>query len=135
MWVRKGDRETAAKHPRVWMCLRGPAVVFLFGFLAMVGGGVEGPRTSVEAWPQSFSEILYCAAVFATAAAIAVYVLQLILRRPLDLVGMLFAGHVKVVICNSCYRVKERDAATKCECGGTFEDFDRWTWVEDEEGE
>jgi hypothetical protein len=74
------------------------------------------------------SDILAVATIVAAVVAIAGYALQLVLRRtirPLD-------TGVKVLICDTCHRVKHRDGENKCECGGTFDDFDKWTWIDDE---
>jgi len=35
------------------------------------------------------------------------------------------------VICNSCHHIKTRDNALSCECGGTFEPFENWKWIDD----
>ncbi len=34
-------------------------------------------------------------------------------------------------ICNTCYSVVPRSKLKKCECGGKYEPFENWKWVED----
>jgi hypothetical protein len=122
-----------AKHGCVWLSFRGPAVVFVVCFVASVGIAIEGPRApTIQPWPDSWSEILSGATFIAAVAAVATYVLQLILQRPFDLLAI----HAKIDMCDSCHRVKHWDSVSKCECGGAFDDFDKWTWVDgDEKGE
>lgn len=71
--------------------------------------------------------MLVVATIFAMVVAIACYALQLILRREIDPL----ASHAKVEICDTCHRVKRRNGESKCECGGTFEDLDKWIWTDD----
>ena len=58
------------------------------------------------------------------------YILQFTLRSkdPLRL------GGSKIVMCNTCYRVKHVDGKDSCECGGKFEDFDTWKWEKEDDG-
>ena len=63
----------------------------------------------------------------AAAVALVVYVLQLLLRREID--PLRVGG--KVVICEKCNRIQHPNCAGRCECGGKFDDFDNWTWIDD----
>ena len=38
---------------------------------------------------------------------------------------------MSTVICNGCHEVKTVDGAFTCNCGGTFEPFANWEWVDD----
>jgi len=130
MWMRKSDQQMARERSRLWLSFRGPVVLFLIVFIGGIGIAIQGPRRNAGEghWPTTLSAIFINATMIATVAAIAGYALQLVLRRtirPLD-------TGVKVVICDTCYRVKRRDGENKCECGGTFDDFDKWTWIDDE---
>ena len=131
MWVRKSNQEMTERDGRMssWSFVRGPVAVFFLCFVATVGVGNVTPRAQTPQFfgPSSWSEVLSGAAVMATVAAAMTFVLQIILRRPLDPLTM----RAKIVMCDSCHRVKHRDSVSKCECGGTFNDLDRWTWVDD----
>jgi hypothetical protein len=133
MWVRKSEQQMAAERSRPWLSFSGPAVLFVICFLADLGIALRGPfyPTGQGHWPVTWSAMLGGAAFVATVVAIATYILQLVLRRRLDP----WAIHAKVVICDTCHRVKHRDAENKCECGGAFDDFNKWTWIGDEEAE
>lgn len=131
MWVRKSDHQMAREHSRVWLSFRGPAIWFLICFVATIALAIQGPRAPVgqRRWPDSWCEALVWAAFDGTVAAAVVYILQIILRRRLNPLTI----HAKVVMCDSCHRVERRDSVSKCECGGTFDDFDNWTWIEGDE--
>jgi hypothetical protein len=73
------------------------------------------------------SKILARSAIAALVAAVAAYILQIVCRKRL---GSLFTP-TRVVICDRRYRVKHADNKAQCDCGGVFEDFDRWTWTDE----
>lgn len=127
MWVCKSDAQIVRERSRVWLSFSGPAVLFLICFLAGIGIGIQGPRRGAGEghWPDTLPKILCDAAVISTVVAIAGYVLQIVRRRKLDSLVV----PIKVVMCDTCHRVKHRDRENKCECGGTFDDFDKWTWI------
>jgi hypothetical protein len=129
MWMRKDNKIVARERRRVWLCFRGPVLLFVICFLADFVLGIQGPRQSVAGthWPDTFSKILRDAVCIATIVAVAGYALQIVFRRKLDPLAI----HAKVVICDTCHRVKHRDGDGNCECGGMFDDFDNWTWVEE----
>jgi hypothetical protein len=126
MWIRKSDQQMATERSRLWLSFSGPAILFLVSFLACIRLALEGPRRPGQvSWPSTWSEILGGAAFMAAVVAIASYVIQLVRQRKI-------ADGAKVDICNTCYRVRHRDGKSKCECGGTFDDFDHWTWIDDQ---
>jgi hypothetical protein len=128
MWVRKSDQQVVKRPGRVLSFFRAPMAWFLVGFVVSVGIALRGPMYPVRSfWPATWSEILLRASQIGLALAIVVLALQLILRRSISF----RASSAKVVICNKCHRVKHRDRDGACECGGNFEDFDNWTWIED----
>jgi hypothetical protein len=134
MWIRKSDEQAASerRHERrqVWLSYEEPAVVFLVCLVGFVGRSIIGPSRPVQAaGPTSFHEIFVVAAAVATMAAIVGYGLQIIFGRRLF---SLVPGP-KVDMCDTCHRVKRRDTESTCECGGSFEDIEEWTWVDDEE--
>lgn len=127
MWIRKSEEQISSERNHLWLSLRGPAVLFLICFLAGIGIAVQGPRSGGDvSWPHTWFEVLRNATSIAMIAAIIGYVLQLVLRKKLNPL----ANHAKIVICDTCYRVKHRDCENKCECGGTFDDLDNWTWID-----
>lgn len=136
MWVRKTDEQKAKERRRLWFSFSGPALLFIGGFLAVVVKVLIGshPPARSSNWPGSWSQIfprlvvaiVLFAACIGIVVALSGYILQLILGRKI-----LGVGGAKVVMCNTCYRVKRRDRENQCECGGEFEDFDNWTWVDD----
>jgi len=78
--------------------------------------------------------------------SISVFILGFILFFVLSYLGQILTGNllifaldfygapVSTVICNTCHRTKTMDKALLCDCGGTFEPFENWKWVEDEKG-
>jgi hypothetical protein len=134
MWVRKSDEQVAAGRKRLSLSFGGPIIVFVLGFIMEFGLTIIGekrPATPVY-WPGTWAdlvELLPRATVGGTIAgalaAVGLYIWQLVYGRDV------LKGNVKTVICNACYRVKRENGESKCQCGGMFEDFDKWTWVDD----
>jgi hypothetical protein len=40
-------------------------------------------------------------------------------------------GDRMMLICDKCSRIKNYDKTNRCECGGTFINFDEVKWIED----
>lgn len=135
MWVRKNDRRVSKRAGRVWPFLRSSLVWFFLGFVLSVGITLRGPMRGVcNSWPTTWCDTLTFAAQVGAVLAIVAFAFQLILQRRISFFECLEEGdssNAKVVICNECHRVKNRDRDDTCECGGSFEDFDDWTWIED----
>ena len=125
MWVRKSSEKTAREHRRLWLSIRGPVAWFVVVYVAEVAFAIQGPYRHVDHWPSTLSQILSGAALIAATFAVVLYVLQLVLRSgdPLRLGS-------KLVMCDTCHRVKHFDRKDTCECGGKFEEFDNWTWID-----
>ena len=115
----------------MWLSLGEPAVLFIVCFFARHCYARPGPSLShsKDVGLTHGLRLSSHATVFATIAAIVCYVLQVLFGRRLSSL----IPDSKVDICDSCHRVKRRDGKSTCECGGTFEDFDKWTWA-DEDG-
>ena len=126
MWVRKSVEQIASERRTLWHSFRGPAAWFVVTLAAEIVLAIQGPRLHVEHWPRTWSQILFIATMVAVVVAVVIYVLQVILGTtdPLRL-------RAKTLICDSCHRVKDRDCEKSCECGGKFEDFQLWKWVDD----
>lgn len=129
MWVRKSTHKITRERGHLWLSFRGPVLWFLIMFAGAIVLTAQGPRTAVAHWPSTWFEVISRATVFAAVVAIGVYVLQIILNSKLDP----FAVKVDVVMCDTCHRVKRRDGEASCECGGKFNDFDNWMWVDQPE--
>ena len=128
MWVRKSDEQVAKERRASWRSFRPAFAWFVLMFLGGIVKAIQGPNQHAEHWPITWSEILLCSTLFATVFAVVMYVLQLTLRSS-DPFG--FCGG-KVVMCDRCYRTKNVDGKHTCECGGKFDDFDNWKWVDDD---
>lgn len=132
MWMRKSDQQKAQERSRLWLSFRGPAFLFVICFAAIFVKSILGNHSPARqvSWPSTWSEALplafFAATLVATAVAIAGYLLQIVLRRKI-----LDIGGSKVVICDACYKTKNRDGENMCSCGGTFDSFDNWTWIDD----
>ena len=134
MWVRKSKVQIAKERDREWRSLRGPAMYFLIGFILTLSslynkriGGILPPRY----WPR----LLVLACVVAVLAASIAYGLQRLLRTKVVPSISDFDPSVPrkadTVICDRCHGVKQRDGELACQCGGQFDDFDNWTWIDD----
>lgn len=138
MWIRKSDEKIASdekkKRSYIWLSFRGPVVLFLISFLFVVVSVSLGPRAPAASRPTSFSVLLQGAIFIATITAIASYVLQIIFRRKLSDLLDRWTGP-NIVICDTCHYVKHRDSSkNNCDCGGNFEDFNKWQWIDEDNG-
>jgi hypothetical protein len=131
MWTRKSNEQLARERRRIWLSFSGPAALFVICFIANLGIAMRGPLLGGRSgrWPDTWSLMFGVSAFVGAFAAIAGYALQVILGR--KLVSLTEYG--KIVICDTCHRVKHGDRERKCECGGAFDNFDHWTWL-DEDG-
>ena len=132
MWVRKSDQRVPRRNNRVWLFLRGPAVLFVACLLTNVGVLIQGPRQRAGMpWPQGWSEIISHSALFAMVVAAGDCLLQLVLQRNLDPLAL----SQRLSCATLATGLEHRDGRHKCECGGTFDDFDNWTWIDENEWE
>jgi hypothetical protein len=131
MWVRKTNQHNTSKCGRLWLSFRGPVLWFLVTFAGGILLALRGPYLAVTHWPSTWPEVISSATSFAAVFAIGSYALQILLKRRL----VPFAVECDVVMCDTCHRVKQRDRETTCECGGKFDDFDNWTWIEESQEE
>lgn len=131
MWVRKSSEQIARDRRRLWLSPRWAMFWFLLALVCFTLKAMQSPHLPGQYRPLTLSQIFFGSAVAAFVVALVIYVMQLILKRRVD------PGRLgdKVVICDSCHRVKHPDGESKCECGGTFDDFDNWTWIEGGEEE
>ncbi|MGO8691326.1 MAG: hypothetical protein ACLQLG_17020 [Thermoguttaceae bacterium] len=127
MWARKTGDEIANEPRKVWWAFSGPTLASFMMFVGGVLSLVTGPKFGGGASrPSTAGGFLFKAAVLSLLAWLFAYVCQIIFRKPFfSLLSR------KVVICNNCYRVKSPDGNARCGCGGEFEDFARWKWVDD----
>ena len=130
MWVRKSGHQMARERNRLWLSLGGPVFSFLIMFIGGIGIAIQGPRRAGGSWPSTWPEVLSSATLLAGIVAVFHYSLQLVLQRRISALGI---SSDEVVICDTCYRVKRRDGEGICGCGGTFDDVDKWTWIDEDE--
>jgi hypothetical protein len=131
VWLRKSEELLAKEHYRRLSFLE-PALLWLTCVAATVAIFLEGPRFPTNGvWPTTWSKVVYKAALLGTIVAIADCILQVFFRKSI----MSFVRPLHVVMCDNCHRVKHRDRQTMCECGGTFDDFDNWMWVDENQQE
>ena len=125
MWVRKSEEEYKHDRRRFWWAVGAPLgfalvlfPIFYFGsiFIGNRPGQVQRP------WPEAVIVALFESSM----VFIVGYVWQVLFRRKLFERTSWF--------CDSCHAVKLPDAERECECGGSFEDMDRWKWVKDKGG-
>ena len=126
MWVRKSSEQIARDRRRSWRSPHAALFWLLVALVCCIGRGAESPNLPGLHDPGNWSQLLSCSAVMAGAVAVVIYVMQIILKRRVD------PGRLgdKVVMCDRCHQVKHPDGASKCECGGVFDDFNNWTWIE-----
>ena len=127
MWIRKTPTEIERERHRLWRAFGGPTVCCLIFFV----GAALAPFSpgKHQFGPASLGEVLWFAIAAAVIAWIGAYLCQILAGRA---VFSLFSR--KVVICDTCYSVKNEDGQGDCSCGGKFETFDLWKWVEDDPG-
>jgi hypothetical protein len=132
MWSRKSDSQLAMERGNLWLSFRGPVALFVFCFATSILVTLVGVRhLFAQSWATRWSQVLNVAALTGAIAALANYVLQLVLGRKLDI----SAFNIKLDICDCCHRIKRRDGKVSCECGGKFDDFDNWEWTDPGKGD
>jgi hypothetical protein len=131
MWIRKTQNEIAEKPTRSWLALGEPMLLWLIVFVtAFFLGAVDAPPRHVQMirHPQlTWSEVFYRAVGVALIATFIACIYKSIVGRSL----FQLSPSPKTQICNTCYRVKSPDGQLACDCGGIFEDFELWKWVDD----
>ena len=129
MWVRKTEAQLARERRRLWYSFRTPIEAFIISSFLELATILRGPilrdRTRT---PKSWTEAFFVSASFGVVAFIAVYVLQIVRQKKIR-----FFDGGKVDICDLCHDLKNHDwNSMSCQCGGTFESFDNWSWIEDD---
>ena len=135
MWVRKTSQEIAeeadGKRSGLWRAFGGPAIVFCATFFFVAVAIIAGPRHNTGAvpyWPTTWGDLLRTAVLVASTAAVVAYLCQALFEKPII---ELISPSDRDEICDTCHRVKLVDKQRSCECGGRFEDFTLWKWVDD----
>lgn len=128
MWTRKSSDEIANENRVPWRSFGGPAIALVLGFLGSMAIFFQGPRVGPAShWPATLGDAT-CQSLFAgVIAAIVVFIAQLVYRTR-DVSSL---GKTPAVICSGCHRTKTRDQQAACACGGQFEPFQHWKWVDD----
>jgi hypothetical protein len=133
MWVRKTPEEIARKKTKLWKAFGGPVLFALLVCACWIVRDLVDFRDGPDAGrpvggPVNVNRLLWQAAVSLPFVAGLAYLLQLMIGMPFLELGV---GPSKVLICDKCYRTKNPDGQGSCDCGGTFEDFSLWKWVDD----
>ncbi|MBN1912146.1 MAG: hypothetical protein JW818_20670 [Pirellulales bacterium] len=127
MWIRKTDEHMARER---WFSAVAPVGWFVIIFLLVLFSGIFRPHWYTGLYrDESWTILLFKAVFSATLIAIGVYFFQVYFGRALT--NPLLGPNVE--ICNQCHRTRNPNREKACECGGTFEDFTKWTWVDDGE--
>jgi hypothetical protein len=135
MWLHKTPEDIAAEHKKLWSAFGGPLGFSLLLFILLLIVCLLRPsyRGGVSYRPFTFVERLVFTLKFALISSViafpCAYLLQVWLKRPIW--SILSSYQTKVMICNKCFQVKSADDKPTCDCGGTFELFDLWKWVND----
>jgi hypothetical protein len=129
MWVHKTTKEIADQRRKLWFAFGGPFFILILVFFCGVIKDMAGLYKAGHSPSREFTlgQILSFASGFAVSAAIVTYLCQLLFGRPL----LSLMEKSKVLICDKCFRMKNSDGQQSCECGGKFEDFDLWKWIDD----
>jgi hypothetical protein len=124
----KTTQDIDIERRRAWRSFGGPTFSFIVGFLVAIALLYRGPilRTPVN-WVNSWGQAAFVAFFFGAVAALAMYVVQIVFGRPFSL-HQDFIN--RVVICDRCNQLKNRDGIRTCECGGNFSPIESWKWVE-----
>jgi hypothetical protein len=126
MWVRKTIEDIASERRKLWLAFGGPLIFALLMFVACIIRAFIGPFRPQENLPSSFWGLLVRTSEFSLIVAILAYLCQVLFGKT---IFSLFES--KVQICDSCYHMKSPDGQQSCNCGGKFEDFRLWKWVDD----
>jgi hypothetical protein len=131
MWMRKDAEDASKERQKLWLAafgssLSGFVIIFVMGVIVSLTGPlmpVSGPLKGFS----SFEDAIIHSLKTALIVGILFYFLYILSKGTLP--GL--SCHSTVMICDKCFRVKNNDGKEACECGGKFEDFSLWKWVDD----
>lgn len=130
MWMHKTIDEVSAEENKSRTSFRIPAFWGIMAFAcALVRSSGYITFRSI-AFPPRNSD-LYHAFLHALILAGLTFAIVYLCQRFLGWNMFPRANDRKTVICNRCFRVKSADDQESCKCGGKFEDFKLWKWVDD----
>jgi hypothetical protein len=131
MWVHKTPEDIAVERKKLWLDFSEPSIVFIIFFiigLIFELSSATSPYHQVQHSPfLSWWRTLIRLIIFSFIGAILAYLRQLWLGKTI----IPLRDQSKILICNKCFHVKSPDGKNSCECGGNFEDFNLWKWVDD----
>jgi hypothetical protein len=130
MWIYKSPEDIAKERRKIWLSFGGPFMIFILGMILCIIRSLVGPINPIHGGqysPDSWDNAIIHSLKTSLIMAIIVYLLQLLFAKPF--LSIIYPS--KVMICNKCYKVKSSDGQQSCDCGGNFEDFDLWKWVDD----
>ena len=108
-------------------------VYFFFGTLmvliiqALILGPDYDPDVPVPSYALKVRELPeYLNRFLFTSLLLSVFVFIITLLKPKNFLSISPTS----VICDKCFKVKNSDNVTKCDCGGGFENLDLYKWVD-----
>jgi hypothetical protein len=128
MWIHKSENQDIQNQSCERFSLRYFVSVFVVVFLVCLSGALIAPLPYGirPTKPTTWYGILLNCSIIAAVVAITLYLMRVIYNKRCDPL----VSRVQIDICNKCFRVKHHEQSVKCECGGTFEDFDKWKWID-----
>jgi hypothetical protein len=109
---------------------------FLFGtFLFLILEGIIlGPEfLSYEPIPSNPIKIKELPEYLDIFLIVSLIIATLVLLFSLFVPKYFIRDYKTTLICNKCFKVKNPDNETKCECGGSFENISLYKWVSEDE--
>jgi hypothetical protein len=130
MWVHKTAEDIADQRRNVRTRFGEPIFLGLLVFACLIVRRWAGiPRDGPNLFrPATVTEFVVGTAILGLVIAVISYLLQVIFGRS---VFELLTVQPKVLICDKCYQTKSSVGRQSCDCGGTFEDFELWKWVDE----
>ena len=129
MWVRKTAKECTVDRRKLWLAFGWPVIFAVMAFLCVVVVHMAGLYKAGVAPSRELTlgDILKSAGMLAIIVAIIGYLFQLWSGESI----MFLEYPSNVQICDKCFRVKSSNGQQCCECGGNFDDFNNWKWIDD----
>ena len=123
--------DIAREHKKIWLSFGGPSMLSIIGFIAGIFMGLVGPINPIVGIPSyspsCLSDLITQSFKLGLFLFFVVYLWQILAGKPFF--PLMYLS--KILICNKCFKVKRSDGNQSCDCGGKFEDFDLWKWVEE----
>ena len=135
MWMHKTPEELRDQRRELRRAFGGPLFLGLLAGACSVIGRLSSflEPGQVLRPPSTLGALLGGGAAVGLSVAVVTYLFQLVIGRHALEADLM--GPRKVLICDQCHRMKNSDGQPSCDCGGAFEDFDLWKWVDEPPGQ